>query len=132
MGQVLVSKKKPTRKEMSKAKFEQTKTIRLRQTLTSKLNNSNNNNNHNNNNEETVDSFSLIPSSTPISTPIEAPTETQAVDSTGVDSTEVDSTEVSKGLADSLTQAQNQIGLCLQKQRQVSFILREVKDILKR
>ena len=106
---------------MSKAKFEQTKTIRLRQTLTSKLNNSNNNN-HNNNNEETVDSFSLIPSSTPISTPIEAPTETQAVDST----------EVSKGLADSLTQAQNQIGLCLQKQRQVSFILREVKDILKR
>ena len=127
MGQVLVSKKKPTRKEMSKAKFEQTKTLRLRQTLTSKLNNSNNNNHHNNNNEETVDSFSLIPSSTPISTPIEAPTETQAVDSTGVDST-----GVSKGLADSLTQAQNQIGLCLQKQRQVSFILREVKDILKR
>ena len=115
---------------MSKAKFEQTKTLRLQQTLTSKLNNSNNNNNHNNhnnNNEETVDSFSLIPISTPISTPIEAPTETQAVDST-----EVDSTGVSKGLADSLTQAQNQIGLCLQKQRQVSFILREVKDILKR
>ena len=40
--------------------------------------------------------------------------------------------ESSKSLSDSLTQAQNQLGLCLQKQRQVGFILREVKDILKR
>jgi len=38
----------------------------------------------------------------------------------------------SQSVADSLRQAQNQLGLCLQKQRQVGFILREVKDILKR
>ena len=38
----------------------------------------------------------------------------------------------SKSLSTSLTQAQNQLGLCLQRQRQVGFILREVKDILKR
>jgi len=35
-------------------------------------------------------------------------------------------------LSESLTKAQNQLGLCLQRQRQVGFILREVKDILKR
>lgn len=40
----------------------------------------------------------------------------------------VDSKELSK----SLTKAQNQLGLCLQRQRQVGFILREVKEILKR
>ena len=38
----------------------------------------------------------------------------------------------SESLSASLTQAQNQLGLCLQRQRQVGFILREVKDILKR
>lgn len=38
----------------------------------------------------------------------------------------------SQDISKSLTQAQNQLGLCLQKQRQVGFILREVKDILKR
>ena len=37
-----------------------------------------------------------------------------------------------KDLSESLTKAQNQLGLCLQRQRQVGFILREVKDILKR
>jgi hypothetical protein len=38
----------------------------------------------------------------------------------------------SKSISESLTKAQNQLGLCLQRQRQVGFILREVKDILKR
>ena len=38
----------------------------------------------------------------------------------------------SRSLSDSLAQAQNQLKLCLQKQRQVSFILKELKDILKR
>jgi hypothetical protein len=34
-------------------------------------------------------------------------------------------------LSESLRKAQDQLGLCLQKQRQIGFILKEVKGILK-
>jgi|GEM_PF-5924144 len=43
----------------------------------------------------------------------------------------VDHSDEQIQLSESLRKAQDQLGLCLQKQRQIGFILKEVKGILK-